>query len=122
MTKHPPTVGVWVDYRPDEEEARPYTRMATSKIEEGWTQLMHVLPKIAGETCIRLEVAARSLDDRMIQIGLRREADPYTWHWETKREERRKGASARLDDRRSERTDAGTGRHVSPHVAQTADR
>ncbi len=73
---------VWVDYHSAEEEARPYTRVATSRIEEGWTQLIHSLPTIAGETYIRLEVTARSLDDKMLRFVLRKEGKPYTSYWE----------------------------------------
>ena len=73
---------VWVDYQPGEEEARPYTRVATSKVEEGWTQLQHPLPRIDGETYVRLELTARSLDDRSLQIGIRDLGPPYQWHWD----------------------------------------
>ena len=74
---------VWVDYRSGEEEARPYTRVATSKVEDGWAQLKHSLPTIASDTYVRLEITARSLDDKMIRVALREEGKPYTTYWET---------------------------------------
>ena len=74
---------VWVDYRDGEDQAQAYTRVATSKVEEGWTQLQHALPSIANETFVRIELTARSLDDRMMRLGIRDVGKPYTWHWQT---------------------------------------
>ncbi len=73
---------VWVDYRPGNDQGTPYTRVATSKVEEGWTQLQHPLPKIDGETYVRLELTARSSDARMLTVGLRDVGLPYKWHGE----------------------------------------
>ncbi len=73
---------VWVDYRHGDDQGTPYTRVATSKVEEGWTQLQHPLPKTDGETYVRLELTARSADDRMLTVGVRDLGVPYKWHCE----------------------------------------
>ncbi len=74
---------VWVDYRSGDDQARPFTRITTTRVEDGHTQLQCALPAIMGETYVRLELTARSADEKMVQIGLRDLGVPYAFHWET---------------------------------------
>jgi len=111
---------VWVDYRPGEDQARPFTRVSTSRIDEGWTQLNHSLPAIRGETYVRLELTARSLDDKMLRVSLREAGIPYTSYWETTAKLGAEWKSLRYEFRRG-KIDRPIGLYLSSEGTGTFD-
>lgn len=74
---------VWVDYQRVTEGDRTFLRIDVKRVDDGWAQLSHSIPRVTGETYFRMSLTVRNLDGLTSTFGLRRSGSPYNWLWQT---------------------------------------
>jgi hypothetical protein len=75
----------WVEYSRQTENGSPFLRVNVTRIDDGWAQLVGAMPRWTSSAYMRLRMKVRASEGIACGLGIRQNASPYTYLWQTTR-------------------------------------